>query len=174
MLIIANISLLVVALFDLCMMLRYDSLMLHQCEYKNSAYWKRLNDDGEFTSLKRLLALAVLIGACTTMARVSWMVVAILAVVLIAQAVVLMRNPVVKQMKSNKRRTRLLIAAAVLSLVIVAIVGYVGSLNGELIAAQSVATTAVLVLVASPVLLTMVNWLMCPIERSINKGGNQE
>ena len=173
MLIIANISLLVVALFDLCMMLRYDSQVLHQCEYKNSAYWQRLNDASEFTSLKRLLALAVLIGACTTMARMSWMVVAILAIVLLAQAIVLMRKPrVVNQGKSNKRRARLLSAASVLALVIVAIVGYVGSLKGELIAAQSAATTAVLVLVASPVLVTLSNWLMCPIERNANKGNN--
>ena len=170
MLIIANISLLVVALFDLCMMLRYDSQVLHQCEYKNSAYWQRLNNDGEFTSLKRLLALAVLIGACTTMARMSWMVVAILAIVLIAQAIILMRNPLAKQMKSNKRRARLLSAATVLALVIVAIVGYVGSLKGELIAAQSASTTALLVLVVSPVLVVLSNWLMGPIERNANKG----
>lgn len=170
MLTIANISLLVVALFDLCMMLRYDSLMLHQCEYKNSVYWQRLNDDGEFTSIKRLLALAVLIGACTTMARVSWMVVALLAIVLVAQAIVLLRNPLVKQMQSNKRQNRLLIAAAVLALIIVAIIGYVGCLKGELIAAQSAATTAVLALVVSPVLLAMVNWLMRPMERSDKKG----
>ncbi len=173
MLIIANISLLVVALFDLCMMLRYDSQVLHQCEYKNSAYWQRLNDASEFTSLKRLLALAVLIGACTTMARMSWMVVAILAIVLLAQAIVLMRKPcVVNQDKSNKRRARLLIAATVLALVIVAIVGYVGSLKGELIAAQSAATTALLVLVVSPVLVVLSNWLMGPIERNANKGNN--
>lgn len=173
MLIIANISLLVVALFDLCMMLRYDSQVLHQCEYKNSAYWQRLNDASEFTSLKRLLALAVLIGACTTMARMSWMVVAILAIVLLAQAIVLMRKPrVVNQDKSNKRRARLFIATVVLALVIVAIVGYVGSLQSELIAAQSAATTAVLVLVASPVLVALSNWLMCPIERNSNKGNN--
>ncbi len=173
MLIIANISLLVVALFDLCMMLRYDLLMLHQCEYKNSVYWQRLNNDGEFTSLKRLLALAVLIGACTTMARMSWMVVAILAIVLLAQAIVLMRKPrVVNQGKSNKRRARLFIAATVLALVIVAIVGYVGSLKGELIAAQSAATTALLVLVVSPVLVVLSNWLMGPIERNANKGNN--
>lgn len=173
MLIIANISLLVVALFDLCMMLRYDSQVLHQCEYKNSAYWQRLNDASEFTSLKRLLALAVLIGACTTMARMSWMVVAILAIVLLAQAIVLMRKPrVVKQGKSNKRRARLFIAATVLALVIVAIVGYVGSLKGELLAAQSAATTALLVLVVSPVLVVLSNWLMGPIERNANKGNN--
>ena len=173
MLIIANISLLVVALFDLCMMLRYDSQVLHQCEYKNSAYWQRLNDASEFTSLKRLLALAVLIGACTTMARMSWMVVAILAIVLLAQAIVLMRKPrVVNQDKSNKRRARLFIAATVLALVIVAIVGYVGSLKGELIAAQSAATTALLVLVVSPVLVVLSNWLMGPIERNANKGNN--
>ena len=173
MLIIANISLLVVALFDLCMMLRYDSQVLHQCEYKNSAYWQRLNDASEFTSLKRLLALAVLIGACTTMARMSWMVVAILAIVLLAQAIVLMRKPrVVNQGKSNKRRARLFIAATVLALVIVAIVGYVGSLKAELIAAQSAATTALLVLVVSPVLVVLSNWLMSPIERNANKGNN--
>lgn len=172
MLIIANISLLVVALFDLCMMLRYDSLVLHQCEYKNSAYWQRLNDDGEFTSIKRLLAIAVLIGACTTMARMSWMVVVVLTIVLLAQAIVLMRNPHLKQEKSNKRRTRLLIVAALLALVILAIVAYVGSLKGELIAAQSAATTALLVLVASPVLVVLSNWLMHPFERSDNKGEN--
>lgn len=170
MLIIANIILLVGALFGLCVMLRYEIMMLRQCGYKNGAYLQKLNDDGEFTSIQRLLNLAILIGACTTMARMSWMVVLILAAVLFVQAFVMMRKPLVKQFRFKKRQARLYSFAVILTLVFVAVAGYVSSFKGKENAAQIAAMMALLVLVASPVLLMLVNWLICPIERRINKG----
>ena len=87
---IAYIILLVAALFDLFVMLRLDMLTLQECGFDNSEYNKRLKDSSEFTTPKRILAPAVLLGLCTDMAQMSWIVVIVLAAVLLAQGITIL------------------------------------------------------------------------------------
>ena len=64
---------------------------------------------------------------------------------------------------------RLLVASIVLMLLIVAISGYWARFNIESDAALIAATIAMLAIVASPLIIMLVNWLISPLERSENK-----
>lgn len=166
---IAYIALLTAALFDLCVMLRSDTLTLVQCDFNNSVYNKHLRDKGEFTSSKRLLIIAVLIGVCTTMARMSWMVVSILATVPLAQAIVLASKSRVKKSSTSKRAIRLFATCIILSLLVIELAGHLGSIKSEENATHNAAVVALLATVVSPLIVLAVNWIIRPIEHRINK-----
>ena len=165
----AYIILLAAALFDLCMMLRLDILTLQLSEFVNASHNKKLQATGEFTSSKRLLVLAVLIGVCTTMARMSWVVVLILAAVILVQAIGLSNNNRRREIEIDKRATRLFITTFIFTLLVVEFAGYLGSYKGVENAAQDAAAMALLCTAVSPMITMAANWLLNPIERRINK-----
>ncbi len=168
--IIAYILLLLAALFDLCvMLLRWDVRMQQANEYDNSKYNKWLRDHGELSSPKRLTVLAVLVATCTTMVQMSWMVVVILAAVLLAQGIVMLRRKPDTPLVLNKRAVRLSITAIVITLLAVEFAGYLGSRDSESEAARGAAIVAVMILTVSPLLVMLSNWLLGPIERRINR-----
>lgn len=168
--IIAYILLLAAALFDLCVMLwRWDVRMQQLNGFDNSKYNKWLRDHGELTSPKRLTAIAVLVASCTTMVQMSWMVVMILAAVLIAQGIVMLRRKPEEPLVPSKRVMRLLITAIIIALLIVELAGYLGSRESETEATRAAAIIAVMILTVSPLLVMITNWLLGPIERRINR-----
>ena len=168
--IIANIVLVAVTVLDLCIMLCLDSKMLRQSDFKSSRFYKQLIESDEFTSPKRLLAFAVLIGTCSTMARMSWIVVLILAAVILAQAIIL-GHKIIKdeQNKSDKRSKRLYFAAIVISLLLIGLAAYFGNRNSMVEASQAAALAALLLLSASPLVIMLVNWLLHPLKHHNDK-----
>jgi len=171
---IAHIILLIAALFALCIMMRWDIMILQRNDYNNSQYNKWLKKSSEFTSIKRLVILAVLLASCTTMARYSWIVVVILAVTLLVLGIVMLRSKQEHSLENNKRVWRLFLTAFVLALIIIEVAAFIGSRQDETIAAQSASLTSVLLLGASPMLVMLVNWLLGPIERRIGKTKNDK
>ena len=167
--IIANIVLMVAAVLDLCMILCLDSKMLRQNNYESSRYYKQLMESGEFTSPKRLLAFAVLIGACSTMARMSWIVVLILAAVILAQAIVIGLKIKGEQGLSEKHSKWLYFATIIISMLLIGLTAYFGNHNSTVEASQVAALVALLLLSASPLVIILVNWLLGPITRHNNK-----
>ena len=163
--IIANIVMTVAAVLDLCVLLNLDSKMLQQSDYETSRYFKHLQESGEFTSTKRLLVYAVLIGACSTMARMSWMVMLLLAAAILAQAITLALSKIGKQVKLGKRGKRLYISTIVLSLLVIGLVIYIGHLNILAEASQAAALLALLLASASPLIIILVNWILNPVKR---------
>lgn len=163
--IIANIVMVVAAVLDLCVLLFLDAKMLRQSDYETSRYYNQLIESGEFSSMKRLLVFAVLIGACTTMARMSWMVMMILAVVILAQAIVLVFSKIGKQDKLEKRGMRLYITTVVFSLLLIGLICYICNHFIMDEASQVVALSTLLLASASPLIIMLVNLLLNTIKR---------
>jgi len=168
--IIAHITLLVAALFGLCaMLLRWDVRVLQLNDYSNSEFNNWLRNSGELSSIKRLAVLAVLVGTCTTMAQASWMVTMLLAAVLIALGIAVLRRKPQEPLTLDKRVARLLFTITIITLLAVELAGYLGSRDSEAEAARGAAIVGVVILTVSPLLTMLANWLLGPIERRINR-----
>lgn len=153
---IAYIILLVAGIFDLLVMLRLDTLSLQELEFDHKAYSKRLKDNGEFTSSKRLLALAVLLGLFTDMAQMSWIVVLILAAALLAQGIVLLLNNRGKRPAFSKRASGIYATSIALAVLVLGVIaGCLAYYLGEADACRYTAMAGLLLIVGSP-LMTMV------------------
>ena len=85
--IIAYTALAAAAILDLLIAMRQDAIALKNNHFSNNRFYAWLRESDELTSPKRLLFLTVLIACCTTMAQMSWIVVMILALVLLAQGI---------------------------------------------------------------------------------------
>ena len=79
---IAHLAFGAAALLTLIGMLLKDTALLQLNHFSNSSFSSHLQEKGELYTVPRLAAIAVLAGSITTMAKESWMVVIILAVVL--------------------------------------------------------------------------------------------
>lgn len=169
---IGYISLLVAAILDMLVMLGMDVQAMQASDYSNHKYNNWLRESGELSSLKRLLVLVVLIGTCTTMAQMSWIVVMILAVILISQSIMLLRS-----WRGNKilvfdsRAACLYFTAIIIAVVILIATGYLGKRSGKVDAAHAAAIMAVMILAVTPLLTMLSNWLLKPF-RSRNKRDN--
>lgn len=163
---IANISLLVSALLALFAMLRFDLQNLHHNGYSNKRYNAWLRESGDISSIKRLLAAAVLIGSFTTMAMTSWMVVMFLAAALLALAIsMLIRRPD-KPSGLNSRAVSVLITAMVLALLAIGCTYYLGQRTGQADATRPASMLAVILVVISPLLTMLSNWIFHPFNKS--------
>lgn len=152
----AYIILLAAGLFDLLVMLRLDTLTLQELEFNHQAYNKRLKDNSEFTSPKRLLALTVLLGLFTDMAQMSWIVVLILAAALLAQGIVILMSNRDKRPAFTKRAWGIYATTIVMAVLILgAIAGCLICYLGEVDACRYTAMAGLLLIVGSP-LMTMV------------------
>lgn len=160
---IAYISLLVGALVGLCAMLRLDVLAHQRYGHSNSRFYAWLTQSGELTSPKRLLILAVLIGCFTTMAQQSWMVIMVLAVVLLAQGVVLFFAKREGPAKLNKRTALMFLVALAIASIVIGGIGYLSHITGEANPTQSAALTAIIVLAVSPLITMLSGWLLKPV-----------
>lgn len=172
--IIANITLMIAALFALCAMLRWDLMMQQQNGFSNRRYNAWLRQSSELTSIKRLTVLAVLIGSFTTMAQTSWMVMMILALVLVGQGIALLMAKHDKPIKFDKHMTLLFCVALLITVAIVAATGYLGSRQNMVMASESAAVVAVMILAVSPLLTMLVNWLLHPFLKSSSTTDDSE
>lgn len=158
---IAYIILIAAGLLDLLAMLLLDARALQACDFNNREYSKSLKDNSEYTSPKRLLVLAVLLGFCTTMSQMSWIVVMILAAVLLAQGATILANKRGKNPATAKRAKRLHIIATVLAIILTgAVAGILGYHRGEIDACRGAAMMAMMILVFSPLLAMAVNAIL--------------
>lgn len=172
--IIANITLMIAALFALCAMLRWDLMMQQQNGYSNRRYNAWLRQSSELTSVKRLTVLAVLIGCFTTMAQTSWIVVMILALVLIGQGIALLMAKHDKPVNFDKRGKLLFFVALLITVAVIGTTAYLGSRQGRVIASQSAAVIAVMILAVSPLLTMLVNWLLHPFMKRSSDDSEKE
>lgn len=157
---IAQIILLAAGLFDFLVILWHDVLTLQECSFDNTDYSKLLKDSSEFTSPKRLIGLAVLLGLCTNMAMMSWIVVLILAAVLIIQGVEILIREHGKRPKATKRAKRIYVAVIILAALVLAVA--TASLyyrGGATDAYRGTALLELLILIGSPFLAKAINGL---------------
>lgn len=157
---IAYIILLAAGLFDFLVILWHDVLTLQECGFDNPDYSKLLRNNSEFTSPKRLIGLAVLLGLCTNMAMMSWIVVLILAAVLLVQGVEILIRERDKRPKPTKRAKRIYAAVIVLAiLVLAAVTGCLIYRSGTTDAYRGTALLELLILIGSPFLAKAINGL---------------
>lgn len=155
---IAYICLLVTALAALCAMQLSDLAALRRLEYSNNRFYAWLRESEELTASKRLIALAVLVGCYTTMARSSWMVMMIFAAVLAVLAVVLMRNDDARRL--GGRSTRVFALAMAAAILIVGAGAWVLRMLGEADVVKPAALLTVALVAMSPLLTMFANWLV--------------
>ena len=154
---IAYICLLVTALAALCAMQLSDLAALRRLEYSNNRFYAWMRESEELTASKRLIALAVLVGCYTTMARTSWMVMMIFAAVLAVLAVVLMRNDDARRL--GGRSTRVFALAMAAAILIVGAGAWVLRMLGEADVVKPAALLTVALVAMSPLLTMCANWL---------------
>lgn len=154
---IAYICLLVTALAALCAMQLSDLAALRRLEYSNNRFYAWLRESEELTASKRLIALAVLVGCYTTMARTSWMVMMIFAAVLAVLAVVLMRNDDARRL--GGRSTRVFVLAMAAAILIVGAGAWALRMLGEADVVKPAALLTVALVAMSPLLTMCANWL---------------
>lgn len=152
---ISDLTLLAASLLDLVATLRHDMLALQQCGFNSQSYNKLLKENGEIYSAKWLLPFVVSMGALTTMAQRSWIVVLILAAVLLAHALYLLWPKREKPARMSKRAKRLFSIALALAIIIPALVSYI-SLNKI----PNATSIILLEILCSPVLVMLVNRLL--------------
>lgn len=155
---IAYICLLVTALAALCAMQLSDLAALRRLEYSNNRFYAWLRESEELTASKRLIALAVLVGCYTTMARSSWMVMMIFAAVLAVLAVVLMRNDDARRL--GGRSSRVFVLAMAAAILIVGAGAWVLRMLGEADVVKPAALLTVALVAMSPLLTMFANWLV--------------
>ena len=165
---IAYITLLVAALFDLCVMLGRDLTDHQQNEFSNRRYNEWLRQSSELSSPRRILVLAVLIATCTTMAQMSWIVIMILAAVLLAQGIYLLSSRQWKLFGLSPRIGRMFFTAIILTLIAVGAASYLGNFTGAEDASRSAAIAAIIVLAITPLLTMLTAWLLSPIEKHLS------
>lgn len=160
---IANLSLAIAALLALLGLLRRDTALLQRNRFSNSRFNTQLRDDGELTAPSRLLALAVLIGSFTTMARESWMVVVILAAALAAMGIYqLIKRPSEPKPFTSRAigvyTISLILAITMYFLIAAATVFKPGKALADLAHDQSL--ILLMSAIASPLLVMFSNWLL--------------
>lgn len=169
---IAYTSLLAAALLDLCATLPHEVRALQHNDFSNSRFYSWLSKSDDLMAPRRLVVLAVLIGCCTTMARSSWMVIALFAAILLAQGIFLLCK------KSDKpspmtSHARLIYGVAIVLALLATAAGYI--LGGQLNIADAVpsaASVAVIVLAISPLLAMLANWLLSPFRKGRQSSDN--
>ncbi len=158
---IVYIIFLLVAIFDLCIMFGWDMLAMQRCHNDSGEYYKWLNDSEEYMTVKRVLALVVFIASVTTMAINSPYVVAILAAILLMQAISLLKSGQLMSQEFGRRAQRLYCFELVLMLATMFVVyifspnnpAYYAGVGGVFFVAFSYAGTLVC------------NWLMQQLEK---------
>lgn len=162
---IAFASLLISALFDLCVMLLPEMTALQQNHHSNSRYYSWLTKGDELTAPRRLVVLAILIGCCTTMARTSWLVITLFAVILLAQGLTLLFSRGKTPASIKRHGWRVYITAIVLAVLATAAGYIIGNHLNTADALQSAATIAVILLALCPLLAMAANWMLTPFRK---------
>jgi hypothetical protein len=156
---LAHLALGSAALLTLIGMLRKDTILLQLNHFSNSRFNSHLQEKGELYTVPRLAAIAVLAGSITTMAKESWMVVIILAVVLAILGIYLLSKKRPDASHFNGRATGVYGISFILSTVAAPAAGF--SMNQDTInSTYETAQAMLLCAVISPLLVILSNWLL--------------
>ncbi len=157
---IAHISLAAAALIALCSMLRNDIAALSQNGFSNKRFYSHLQESGDITSTTRIIALAVLMGSITSMARDSWMVVLILAVVLAATGIYLLFKKRSDSKPIGGRGTGIFSISLILALAATAAMFTFNSNKSQIDSAHDASLMMQLSAITAPLLVMISNWLI--------------
>lgn len=156
---IAHLAFGAAALLTLIGMLLKDTALLQLNHFSNSRLNSHLQEKGELYTVPRLAAIAVLAGSITTMAKDSWMVVIILAVVLAILGIYLLSKKRPDASHFNGRATGVYGISFILSTVAAPAAGF--SMNQDTInSTYETAQAMLLCAVISPLLVILSNWLL--------------
>jgi len=166
----AQITLLAATLLALFAMVRRDLTNLQNNGFSNSRYYDWLLESSEFSSPKRILAFAVLLGSFTTMALTSWMVIMLLAAVIAMLGIAMLLRRQDKPAKLSGRAAGLYIATMLIASLSIAAAHFISKLTGlEGKSVSNASTVALVLLVMSPLVVMAANWLLRPFERNRDK-----
>lgn len=158
---ILSILLILVAATDLAMVCRRELMMFQQNSYRADRYTKWFKMAGESTSFGRLGALIALFFLLVY--HIPYFIGASIAIIILAvQAVNLIKAKYKKPLVFTRRATRIYVTMAVLAICAVLFVRIFTSLHWA-------AVTTVACVVLSPALLLIANFILTPIEKSINR-----
>lgn len=159
---ISYVVLLLAAFIELCVMLMWDMRNLQRNGHDIKRFYSWFTQDGELTTTKRLLILLVLIASFTDMARMSWIVILLLAAVLLIHTLVMLRRGMASPASLDKRSWWTYCLAIVMTLIAVTITGVLGARHSMTDGAQAAAITTVMILAVSPLLSITACWLLRP------------
>lgn len=160
---------LVLTLWNLRCELKRDLMMLQQNSYRQERYMRWLSTSKDSTSSWRLTGLIVLFICLASFSRFTWMT-TLAGVFSFAQALKLARAKYKKPLAWTARAKRIFAAAWVVFVVVAvaAIVCLADSTAESRLVVASLTTLACYC--ASHVIMSVANWILQPIERSINRG----
>ena len=156
----AHIILLAAGLFDFIATLHNDVRSLQLSRFNNRRYNSLMKDNEEITSLNRLLSLAVLIGVCTTMAQMSWMVVLILAVVIFTHGLYSLRRNLDKLPKLSKHAWLVYAVALLMGAVSAGLITFFMVRQAQAQGARIAAIAMLVELLVSPLFVMLANCLL--------------
>ena len=157
---IAHLALGSAALLALLGMLRQDTTLLQLNHFSNKLFNSHLQEKGELYAAPRLAAIAVLAGSITTMAKESWMVIIILAVVLAILGIYLLSKKRPDTSHFNGRAAGVYSISFILSVVATAAAGAFSVDQNLINSAYDRALALLLCAVISPLLVMVSNWLL--------------
>lgn len=158
---IISILLILVAATDLAMVCRRELMMFQQNSYRADRYMKWFKMAGESTSFGRLGALIALLFLLVY--HIPYFIGASIAIIILAtQAFNLIKARYKKPLVFTRRATRIYVTMAVLAICAVLLVRIFTSLHWA-------AVTTVACVVLSPALLLIANFILTPVEKSINR-----
>jgi hypothetical protein len=153
----AHIILLAAGLIDFIATLHNDVRSLQLSGYSNRRYNEMMKKNEEITSFNRLLTLAVLIGVCTTMAQMSWMVVLILAIPILAHGLYSLFHNLGKPPKLSTRSWIVLVIALLLGAGAAALTTYFMVRHAQVEGARVAAIAMLVELLVSPLFVMLAN-----------------
>lgn len=155
---IASITVIALAVADWVTVSRRDLMMLQQNSYRNERYIRWFNTSKESSNMGRLGCCAGLLALmASNIPYVAGAVVAVIA--LLWQCISLATKKYKKPLVMTKRASRII---AVMSVIAAVLVVAFWSL-------RAAACMSMAVLIVSPLLLLLSNWLLKPVEAAINR-----
>lgn len=170
---IAHLALAIAALLALLGLLRRDITLLQRNRFSNSRFNTHLRESGDLTTPSRLLALAVLIGSITTMARDSWMVVAILAAVLAATGIYLLVKKPNEPMPFAGRAIAVYSISLILAIILTAVAAVYDMDKSQADSAHSASLLMLMCAIASPLLIMFSIWLLGLFKKNDETGSEE-
>ena len=153
----------VAVVFNLAVMLKYDMQMMQQNSYRNERYIKWFKQSCDSVNMHRLLLMVCLMAGGSTLFQSSPYVQIIIAIALVCNAVSVLRKKSKKPLVFTKRVRRLYFGTLLFSAAAMAVVA---AFTEE--SAYSAALVALGIAAFSYLATMSVNWLLKPVEKSIN------
>ena len=108
-----------------------DMAPMQQCHYSNKRYFAWLQNSDEPSSVKRIALIVILIATLSTFARMSWYVMAVLAVAILSIGIAMARKKPETPEVISKRTWKLFFTEYVLMLVVMVVAALFGEVLEE-------------------------------------------